>query len=115
MSADANFHLIGLKKRNNQDEGALWDGRGYIRRQEDLDKHVQMYQGGLQEEVSSCRSTKLCINPNEQKSTCSNFQAMDRANTLKHRGQNVSGLAMILCRHELAEPEGAVNLQLGER
>lgn len=40
---------------------------------------------------------------------------MEKANTLKHRGQNVSGVVMVLCRHELVEPEGAVNLQLGER
>ena len=55
MSEDANFHLVGLKKRNNSDEEALWGGHGYIRKQENLDTHIQIHSSSLHEEVREAR------------------------------------------------------------
>ena len=51
MSIDANFHLIGLNKRNNEHEDALWGGLGYIRNQRELEEHVRLHQHRLHEEV----------------------------------------------------------------
>lgn len=50
ISVDANFHLINLNKKNNPGEKPLWDGRGFIRRQDDLDRHIEKF-SSLKEEV----------------------------------------------------------------
>ncbi|KAL5512685.1 hypothetical protein ACEPAG_2951 [Sanghuangporus baumii] len=103
LSMDANFHLIGLRKkdRNNQSEEPMWDGRGYVRRQKDIQEHLLRFS-----------------HVKEEKSDCSEFTAIQNAlltNSLKHKGQYASGQVAVLCRHGLVIPEGVVNLQQGER
>lgn len=51
MAMDANFHLVGLARRNNEAEAALWGGHGYLRKQEDLERHIEIHQPLLKEEI----------------------------------------------------------------
>lgn len=49
-------------------------------------------------------------------STCSGLAALDQANTKFNRGYATTGAGVCVCgRHELVQPEGAVDLQKGER
>jgi len=49
-------------------------------------------------------------------STCSGLAALDQANTKFNRGYATTGAAVSVCgRHEMVQPEGAVDLQKGER
>lgn len=49
-------------------------------------------------------------------STCSGLAALDQANTKFNRGYTTTGAGVCVCgHHELVQPEGAVNLQKGER
>lgn len=59
MSEDANFHLVGLAKRNNRAEEALWAGHGYIRKQEDLEEHLVRHQPVMMEEVHCISSNPV--------------------------------------------------------
>ena len=51
----------------------------------------------------------------KQMSTCSGLAALHHANTKYLKGYATSGIVCTTCRHEFVLPEGAGQLQKGER
>lgn len=114
LMMDGNFKLNNLQKKNSQLDPALWDGRGVFRARGDLEEHYSKFKG-IKIEVccSGCirRRTTLTF---PQKGYCRKFEAIENVNSLKYKGQTVTGVIMVFCRHGLVRPDCAVNLKKGE-
>lgn len=50
-----------------------------------------------------------------QKGKCRKFAAIENWNSLKYKGQVVTGVMMVFCRHGLVRPDSATNLVRGEK
>jgi hypothetical protein len=57
-----------------------------------------------------------CGNIPQERTTCSNYDAMARANSKDTRFLDTTGVGTVECiRHEMKRPNGVVDLQKGER
>ncbi|KAJ8487283.1 hypothetical protein ONZ45_g14392 [Pleurotus djamor] len=62
------------------------------------------------------REYLLGVTDQKEMNTCSSLAALDYANTKFSRGYAVTGVCLGVCaRHEMIQPNGAVDLQVGER
>ncbi|KAJ7670794.1 hypothetical protein DFH06DRAFT_1267265 [Mycena polygramma] len=62
------------------------------------------------------RQYLLTVTDQKEMSTCSGLAALDYANTKFSRGYGSTGVALGICaRHEFVQPNGAADLQKGER
>ncbi|KAJ8494859.1 hypothetical protein ONZ45_g13096 [Pleurotus djamor] len=62
------------------------------------------------------RKYLVSVTDQKEMSTCSGFAALDYANTKFSRGYAATGVCLAVCaRHEFIQPNGAADLQVGER
>ncbi|KAK7017104.1 hypothetical protein VNI00_018673 [Paramarasmius palmivorus] len=98
ISIDACFRLKRRKISSERKDPGLLTGLAYYVPQQD-------YQPWLKS-----------VGEQKETSTCSGLAAMQQANTKFHRGYATTGAILCLCaRHEMVEPNGAVDLNRGER
>ena len=114
LMMDGNFKLINLTKLNNQAEPSLWDGRGFFRAREALEAHYKEFKDMKIEVTCHLMCLWQFLN-NFQKGKCRKFGVVENANSLKYRGQSITGVIMVFCRHGLVRPDCAVNLKKGEK
>ncbi|KAK1217927.1 hypothetical protein PQX77_019402 [Marasmius sp. AFHP31] len=97
LSADGHFGLQRFKKVNDPDDLSMWTGRGFFPHAHEYDPYV-------------ARVVKTSV----EKSTCSDFKAIDLQNRLKFKGCDVTGVVGVECgRHSVFL--AMVDLHKGER
>ncbi|KAK1215180.1 hypothetical protein PQX77_022217 [Marasmius sp. AFHP31] len=97
LSADGHFGLQRFKKVDDPDDLSMWTGRGFFPHAHEYNPYV-------------VRVVKTSV----EKSTCSDFKAIDLQNRLKFKGCDVTGVVGVECgRHSVFL--AMVDLHKGER
>ncbi|KIO12147.1 hypothetical protein M404DRAFT_79330, partial [Pisolithus tinctorius Marx 270] len=96
---DANFHLRHRAVSNNENDPSLSQGWVYFVEDTMFKRYLSDHQHDIQE-----------------KSTCSNHNAVNMADAKSKKGCDATGVGMVVCaRHGMRLPNGIVDLQYGER
>ena len=89
-------------------------GSGVLCRTTALSTMAEMCRRAERRELINSRYSHILMD--SQGSTCSGLAAVKQANTKYNRGYATTGAILCLCaRHEMVEPNGAVDLTRGEK
>ena len=111
---DACFRFKRRQISSYEKDPELGPGFAYVVAWEPYDKYLR--QRGNQSEVTcSVCLFCICVSRLLQISTCSGLSAIEHANSKFSKGYSTTGVVCTTCDHEFVLPEGAGQLQKGER
>ncbi|KAH6888259.1 hypothetical protein BKA70DRAFT_1121889 [Coprinopsis sp. MPI-PUGE-AT-0042] len=100
LAIDANFQLCRKDVLNEEHNPGLNQGHAFIVEEKQFKEHLRTFDTRIEED----------------KSTCNNHDAIKSASIRGGKGTAASGVGIAQCsRHDMQRPEGAGDLQKGER